>query len=125
MPQKVCLTFGACQLIDGSFLFVNLKLRMLGVWLMNYALKHLAEAIKDAAFLRRVDGAVSACIYVLVGLVVSLLICSALYVLGAIGVFDFGALLAENSLSKTLLDVCGKVVELILGRVKGLLCKVI
>ena len=106
-----------------SSLLIGIVL-LLGVWLMNYALKHLDGAIKEAAFLRRVDGSLSAFVYVLVGLVVSMLICAALYVLGAIGVFDFGALLAENSLSKTLLDVCGKVVEPILERVKGLLGKV-
>ena len=59
------------------------------------------------------------------GLVVCMLICSAFYVLGTVGIFDFGALLAENSLSKTLLDVCGKVVGPVLDAIKSLVGRVL
>ncbi len=91
---------------------------MLGVWLVHYLLKNLEEGIKGVAFFRRINGMLSCVIYSLIGVVAVVLIWSVLYLFGAYGIFDFGALLTEGSISKGLLDVCGSYVQPLIDVVK-------
>ena len=91
---------------------------MLGVWLVHYLLKNLEEGIKGVAFFRRINGMLSCAIYSLIGVVAVVLIWAVLYLLGAYGIFDFGALLTEGSISKGLLDVCGSYVQPLIDVVK-------
>ncbi len=91
---------------------------MLGVWLVNYLLKNLEEGIKGVAFFRRINGTLSCAIFAMVGALAVVFIWVALYLLGAYGIFDFGALLTEGSISKGLLDVCGSYVQPVIDVVK-------
>ena len=94
---------------------------MLGIWLVNYLLKNLEEGIKGVAFFRRINGSISCVIYAMVGAVAVVFIWVALYILGAYGIFDFGALLTEGSISKGLLDVCGSYVQPVINLIKGVI----
>lgn len=113
LPDIVAF-FGG-KLLCAVLIFIVL---MLGVWLVNYLLKNLEEGIKGVAFFRRINGILSCAIYSLIGVVAVVLIWTVLYLLGAYGIFDFGALLTEGSISKALLDVCGSYVQPVIDAVK-------
>lgn len=114
LPDIVAF-FGG-KLLCAVLIFIVL---MLGVWLVNYLLKNLEEGIKGVAFFRRINGILSCAIYSLIGVVAVVLIWTVLYLLGAYGIFDFGALLTEGSISKGLLDVCGSYVQPVIDAVKN------
>ncbi len=96
------------QLIAGLLLFV---LVLLVFALLNFILKTLAEVINGIGFFRVIDGALACLVYLIIGVAICILVCSAFYVVGAYGIFDVNTLLVGDSLVKKMLDLCGVYIQ--------------
>lgn len=106
LPETIAPIVG--QILAGVLLFV---LVLLLFALLNFILKTLAEGIEGVGFFRVIDGTLACLVYTVIGVAICGIIWSAFYVVGAYGIFDVNTLLAENSLMKKLLDLCGVYIQ--------------
>lgn len=106
LPETIAPMVG--QILAGILLFV---LVLLLFALLNFILKTLAEGIEGVGFFRVIDGTLACLVYTVIGVAICGIIWSTFYVVGAYGIFDVNTLLAENSLMKKLLDVCGLYIQ--------------
>ena len=92
------------KILAGVLLFL---LVLLVAALLGLILKALAKGIEGVSFLRVLDGTLACVVYMIIGVAICGLVCSAFYVFDAYGIVNVSRVFEEHSLVKKLFDACG------------------
>ena len=97
---------GALREVLGTLLagFILLMLCAVILIILNVLLKNLCRTVLDIKFTREVDSWVAAAVYLAIGAMVCVGIWFVLGSIDAMGIFPFGAMLSEGTLSKAIYD---------------------
>ena len=103
---KVFVNLGVLSELLGKLLagFILLMLCAVILIILNVLLKSLCRTILDIKFTREVDSWVAAAVYLAIGAMVCVGIWFVLGSIDAMGIFPFGAMLSEGTLSKAIYD---------------------